>query len=145
MEGTIYHPKFKIFIHSRKMDYQQAQRISSSKGAPSWTNKISNSMICNYFYVFFIIFAVWAGLSLLAGVWIFASRRSMSFGMLMALIINIILSFGISATTALFLYLICDRALQPAMAAAGFEDMANNEMGLEGTTEQEDADDNVVA
>jgi hypothetical protein len=140
MEGTIYHPKFKISIQSRKMDYQQAGRISSSKGAPSWTNKISNSMICNYFYVFFIIFAVWAGLSLLAGVWIFASRRSMSFGMLMALIINIILSFGISATTALFLYLICDRALQPAMAAAGFEDM-----GLEGTTEEEDADDNVVA
>jgi len=145
MEGTIYHPKFKISIQSRKMDYQQAGRISSSKGAPSWTNKISNSMICNYFYVFFIIFAVWAGLSLLAGVWIFASRRSMSFGMLMALIINIILSFGISATTALFLYLICDRALQPAMAAAGFQNPDMSEMGLEGTTEQEDADDNVVA
>jgi hypothetical protein len=140
MEGTIYHPKFKISIQSRKMDYQQAGRISSSKGAPSWTNKISNSMICNYFYVCFILFPECAGLSLLAGVWIFASRRSMSFGMLMALIINIILSFGISATTALFLYLICDRALQPAMAAAGFEDM-----GLEGTTEEEDADDNVVA
>ena len=135
------------------MDYQQAKRISSSKGAPSWTNKISNSMICNYFYIFFLIFAVWAGLSLLAGVWIFASRRSMSFGMLIALIINIILSFGISATTALFLYLICDRALKPAMVAAGFanpdeememgqEDM---EMGDEGTVEEENADDNAVA
>jgi hypothetical protein len=102
------------------MDYQEAARVSS-KGAPAWTNKISNSMICNYFYVFFIIFAVWAGLSLLAGIWIFAARRSMSFGMLMALIINIILSFGISATTALFLYLICDRALKPAMYSAGFQ------------------------
>jgi len=124
------------------MDYQQAQRAPSSKGAPSWTNKISNSMICNYFYVFFIIFAVWAGLSLLAGVWIFASRRSMSFGMLIALIINIILSFGISATTALFLYLICDRALKPAMVAAGFEDM---EDGQEGTVEEETAEDDDVA
>jgi len=114
------------------MDYQQAKRISSSKGAPSWTNKISNSMICNYFYIFFVIFAVWAGLSLLAGVWIFASRRSMSFGMLIALIINIILSFGISATTALFLYLICDRALKPAMVAAGFEDMEMGEGAMEG-------------
>lgn len=99
-------------------------------------------MICNYFYVFFIIFAVWAGLSLLAGVWIFASRRSMSFGMLIALIINIILSFGISATTALFLYLICDRALKPAMVAAGFEDM---EDGQEGTVEEETAEDDDVA
>jgi hypothetical protein len=108
-------------------------------------------MICNYFYIFFIIFAVWAGLSLLAGVWIFASRRSMSFGMLLGLIINIILSFGISATTALFLYLICDRALQPAMAAAGFEDMAieegweEGEEGEEGTVVEETEYDNVVA
>ena len=123
------------------MDYQQAKRVSSSEGAPSWTNKISNSMICNYFYVFFIIFAVWAGLSLLAGIWIFASRRSMSFGMLMALIINIILSFGISATTALFLYLICDRALKPAMVAAGFEN-PDDEDGQQATVRQEDADDN---
>jgi hypothetical protein len=109
------------------MDYQQAERVSPSKGKSSWTDKISNSMICNYFYIFFVIFAVWAGLSLLAGVWVFASRRNMTFGMLIALIINIILSFGISATTALFLYLICDRALKPAMVAAGFED-GNGEM-----------------
>ena len=128
------------------MDYQQAKRIPSSKGAPSWTNKISNSMICNYFYIFFLVFAVWAGLSLLAGVWIFASRRSMSFGMLIALIINIILSFGISATTALFLYLICDRALKPAMTAAGFANPDEEmEMGQEGTVEEENADDNAVA
>jgi type IV secretory pathway VirB2 component (pilin) len=124
------------------MDYQQAERLSSSKGAPSWTNKISNSMICNYFYIFFVIFAVWAGLSLLAGVWIFASRRSMSFGMLIALIINIILSFGISATTALFLYLICDRALKPAMVAAGFEDMEMGEGAMErGQGDIEDGDE----
>ena len=119
------------------MDYQEAARVSS-KGAPAWTNKISNSMICNYFYVFFIIFAVWAGLSLLAGIWIFAARRSMSFGMLMALIINIILSFGISATTALFLYLICDRALKPAMYSAGFQDGGGDmEDGEEGTVSDE--------
>jgi len=99
-------------------------------------------MICNYFYVFFIIFAVWAGLSLLAGIWIFAARRSMSFGMLMALIINIILSFGISATTALFLYLICDRALKPAMFSAGFknedEDDSDGFKSPEADPEEED-------
>ena len=127
------------------MDYQQAERVSSSKGAPSWTNKISNSMICNYFYIFFLIFAVWAGLSLLAGVWIFASRSKMSFGMLIALIINIILSFGISATTALFLYLICDRALKPAMVAAGFMNEGDMEGGQEATTEEETEEDNKVA
>ena len=83
--------------------------------APQWTDKISNNVVCNYFYVFFIIFAVWAAISLLGGVWIFATTK-MSFGMLIGVIFNILLSFGISATSALFLYLICDRALKPSMA-----------------------------
>ncbi len=83
--------------------------------APQWTDKISNNVVCNYFYVFFIIFAVWAAISLLGGVWIFATTK-MSVGMLIGVIFNILLSFGISATSALFLYLICERALKPAAA-----------------------------
>lgn len=79
---------------------------------PEWTNKISNNVLCGYFYVFFVVFSVWAALSLLGGVWIFATTK-MSLGMLMAVIFNILLSFGISATSALFLYLICERALKP--------------------------------
>ena len=82
---------------------------------PSWTNKISNAMLCNYFYIFFLVFSVWAGLALFTGIWLFASSSKMSFGMLIGLLINIILSFGISATSALFLYLICERSLKPAM------------------------------
>lgn len=84
--------------------------------SPQWTDKISDNVLCGYFYVFFIIFSVWAGLSLLGGVWIFATTK-MTFGMLVAIIFNILLSFGISATSALFLYLICERALKPSMAA----------------------------
>lgn len=82
--------------------------------APQWTEKISNNVLCGYFYVFFIIFSVWAGLSLLGGVWIFATTK-MTFGVLVALVFNILLSFGISATSALFLYLICERALKPSL------------------------------
>lgn len=81
--------------------------------APQWTDKISNTVVCNYFYVFFVVFAVWAAISLLGGVWIFATTK-MSFGMLIGVIFNILLSFGISATSALFLYLICERALKPS-------------------------------
>ena len=84
--------------------------------APQWTDKISNNVLCGYFYVFFIIFSVWAGLSLLGGVWIFSTTK-MTIGMLVAVIFNILLSFGISATSALFLYLICERALKPSMAS----------------------------
>ena len=84
---------------------------------PQWTDMISNNVVCGYFYVFFIIFSVWAGLSLLGGVWIFATTK-MSVGMLIAIIFNILLSFGISATSALFLYLICERALKPSLLSA---------------------------
>ncbi len=83
--------------------------------APQWTDKISDSAVCNYFYVFFLIFAIWAGLSFLGGVWLFATTK-MSFGILIAVLFNILLSFGISATSALFLYLICERALKPSVA-----------------------------
>ena len=82
--------------------------------APPWTDSIANSTLCDYFYIFFVIFSVWAGLSLLAGIWVFSSSK-MTIGMLIAVIVNIILSFGISATSALFLYLICERALKPSL------------------------------
>ena len=85
-------------------------------GSPQWTDTISNSVLCNYFYVFFLVFSIWAGLSLIGGIWIFATTK-MTIGMLMAIIFNILLSFGISATSALFLYLICERALKPSAAA----------------------------
>lgn len=81
---------------------------------PEWTDMISDNVLCNYFYIFFVIFAVWAALSLIGGVWIFASTK-ITFGVLVAIIFNILLSFGISATSALFLYLICERALKPSM------------------------------
>ena len=81
--------------------------------APEWTDKIPNAVICNYYYVFFIIFAVWAAVILIGGVWIFATTK-LPFGTLVAFIFNILLSFGISTTSALFLYLMCDRALKPS-------------------------------
>jgi hypothetical protein len=84
--------------------------------APEWTDKISDKTLCGYFYIFFIIFSIWAALSLLGGVWVFATTK-MAFSMLIGVMINILLSFGISATSALFLYLICERALKPSAAA----------------------------
>lgn len=85
--------------------------------APEWTNQISNNIVCGFYYVFFIVFAVWAAISLLGGIWIYATTK-MTTGMLVAVIFNILLSFGISATHSLFLYLMCDRALQSSSTAA---------------------------
>ena len=95
--------------------------------APKWTNKIPNAVVCNYFYVFFMIFAVWAALSLVGGIWIFSSTK-MSLGMLVGFIFNILLSFGISATSALFLYLICERTLKPLGKESQDESEYSHEM-----------------
>lgn len=85
--------------------------------APQWTNKISDSVVCNYFYIFFVIFSVLAGINLIAGIWIFTTSK-MSGAMLAAIIFNILMSFGITGVAALFAYLICERALKPAMQMA---------------------------
>lgn len=71
-------------------------------------DKVSNEVVCGYFYIFFIVFSVWAGLSILGGILIFTTSK-----MNLAQLISIILSCGISTTSALFLYLICERALKP--------------------------------
>lgn len=83
--------------------------------APEWTDPISNSVLCGYFYVFFVIYAVIAAISLISGVLVFATSK-MPVGQLVAVILNIVLSLGISGTAALFLYLICDRALPQSSA-----------------------------
>jgi len=86
--------------------------MSDSKG--TWMDSIASSTICNYFYIFFVIFSVFAAISLIGGIGIFATTK-MTGGQLIGMIFNVLLSFGISATSALFLYLICERALKPAM------------------------------
>ena len=78
-----------------------------------WTDMISDNVLCTYFYIFFVVFAVFAALSLVGGIWIFSTTK-MTIGILIAFLFNILLSFGISATSALFFYLICERALKPS-------------------------------
>ena len=81
-----------------------------------WTDTIPNNILCGYYYVFFIIFSVWAAVSVIGGVWIYA-RSNLSFGLLAIFMFQIILTFGLAATNALFLHLICERALKPAAQA----------------------------
>ncbi len=90
-----------------------------------WTDKIPSSVLCNFFYVFFIVYSVLAGLSLLGGIVIFTTTK-MTFGSLLANMFNTVLAFGISITLALFLYLICERALKPELEA----ERAQSQAGL---------------
>lgn len=78
-----------------------------------WSDAISDVVLCDYFYIFFVIFSVFAALSLLGGIYMLSMTNKMSLPTLVAVIFNTAMTFGISSTSALFLYLICDRALKP--------------------------------
>ncbi len=79
---------------------------------PEWTKGISSEVVCNFFYVFFMVYAVVAIFSIFALVSLF----------FMNLPKNVMIGFGIQSTlmlaiatvTALFHYLVCSRALLPA-------------------------------
>jgi len=89
-----------------------------------WTDKIPSSVVCNFFYVFFIIYSLLAALSLVGGIVIFTTTK-MTLGALLANMFSVILSFGISITLALFLYLICERALKPELETERVQSQAS--------------------
>ena len=91
------------------MNPQQPQQPQPK---PQWTDAISNVVVCDFYYIFFVIFAIFAAISVLGGIYIFATTK-MPFSQLIGVFFNIILTGGLSATSALFIYLICDRSLQP--------------------------------
>lgn len=97
--------------------------------APDWTTAIADSTLCNYFYVFFIVFSVLAGLSVLSAIYMFATTK-ITGGLVLAVLFAKLINFGISAAAALFAYLICDRALKPAQAKSQAAKQAASGSGL---------------
>ncbi len=77
---------------------------------PEWTKAIPSESICNFFYVFFVLYAVFAALALITTFGVFSFGKQMgNFGIVLG--IQSIITFLMAATFALFYYLICDRAL----------------------------------
>jgi len=100
-----------------------------SSSSSNWTDAIADSTLCGYFYVFFVIFSVLAALSIISAIWMFATTK-ITGGLVLAVLIAKLLNFGISATSALFLYLICERSLKPAAAKAQAAKQAPSASGL---------------
>ena len=77
---------------------------------PAWMRKISSPAICNFFYFFYVVYAVLFALSLLFTIGLFTYSKNMGK-------VGIVMGFQALFTTALggvlmlFYYLICDRAL----------------------------------
>ena len=80
---------------------------------------ISSTSICNFFYFFFVVYAVIFVLSLLTVVGTAMSVK-VTAPMMFPLLANSILVTLVGGTMMLFHYLICDRALlaKPAASAA---------------------------
>jgi hypothetical protein len=85
---------------------------------PQWTKSISNESVCNFFYFFFVLYAVIFVLSILATIGVMASKVKGMLGV--ALGTQAIVTTLIGGTMMLFYYLVCDRALLHKNQNEGF-------------------------
>jgi hypothetical protein len=77
---------------------------------PEWMKQIPSTSICNFFYFFFVIYAVIFTLSIVSLIGTALSMKTTT-PLAVALLSNAMLTSLIGGTMVLFHYLICDRAL----------------------------------
>jgi hypothetical protein len=77
---------------------------------PEWMKKFSNTTVCNFFYVFFVVYAVFSLLALVLAVGTFMSVKKLDFAGVM-FILQPVLILLLSTTFMMFYYIICDRSL----------------------------------
>lgn len=75
-----------------------------------WMKKIPSTAICNFFYFFFVVYAILFVLSLVTVIGTAMSVK-VTTPMMFPLLANSIITSVIGGTMMLFYYLICDRAL----------------------------------
>jgi hypothetical protein len=78
---------------------------------PEWTKSISSDTVCNFFYFFYVLYAILAVFSVFGLIGVFFMNLPKN--ILIATSIQGFLMAGLAATTALFHYLVCARALLP--------------------------------
>ena len=79
---------------------------------PTWTKRIPDWAICNWFYTFFVVNVIVMSLLIAALIYTFVTRH----GSKMITVPNVFLAFiqlTVAGTNMLFYYLICDRSLKP--------------------------------
>ena len=85
---------------------------------PAWMQKISNASVCNFFYAWFVVYAVFFAFAIVSVIGIFLTVKK--FGALeISLSVQSVLMTLLAASFMMFHYMVCDRALLPAGKAAG--------------------------
>ena len=82
----------------------------SGSNEPDWTKGIKNSTVCNFFYGFFWVYVALAVIALIGMITVMLAVK-MPRGMMFSSIFSNLIVIALSATMALFHYLICARAL----------------------------------
>jgi hypothetical protein len=77
-----------------------------------WTDSISDAMVCRWFYVFFVIYAVLAVLSLFGGLFSFV-MKGLPLSVRMMIGSGYFLTFVVAGVGSLFMNLMCERSLKP--------------------------------
>lgn len=78
--------------------------------APEWMNQIPNYAICNFFYAFYVVYAVIFAMAVLHILYIFAvvKKFDLSHGIMLG---SGFFTMALALILTLFHYLVCDRAL----------------------------------
>jgi hypothetical protein len=89
---------------------------------PDWMKQIQSKTVCDFFYVFYVIYAALFVLSAFTTVGVFFYAKKLGPAGI-AIAIQSLVGTALAATFALFYYIICDRALL-GRAAEAFVDAA---------------------
>ena len=79
---------------------------------PEWTKSIPDATVCNFYYFFFVFYAVIAVITLLGTLGVLFNAK-LPKGLMLAYGFSNLIVLLLAGTSALFFYLICDRALKP--------------------------------
>lgn len=85
---------------------RQEHKMEQTK-EPEFTKTISNETVCTYFYVMFFIVAVFAGIAVLMDVAVMTKKPAVG----LQLLLRSAPALVIAVLNALFLYIVCTRAL----------------------------------
>ena len=77
---------------------------------PEWMKQIPSESICNFFYFFFVVYAVLFVLSLLTTIGVFQFTKKLGIAGIALGLQGVIMTI-IPGVFALFYYILCDRAL----------------------------------
>jgi glucan phosphoethanolaminetransferase (alkaline phosphatase superfamily) len=91
---------------------------------PAWMKKFSNNTVCNFFYFWFVVYAVFALMALFLTLGTFFSLKKLDFAGVMILLQPVI-TLLLATAFMMFYYIICDRSLlakvSESVVQEGFE------------------------